>query len=433
MKLYRLGLGGVLCAVLALSSLGAAAELPARELTLSSSIQLALENNLAVQAAESQRTGAIAKVSEAKTLALPKLSASGNYTRVDESSYTALLQGSQNSYDVRLSVSQPLYTGGALPAALKAAVAGNKSAELDYQARCQEVALQVANAYYGHLASEQLVKISEEAVTNAQAHLDVVKASFEAGTVLKTDVLRTELALGQARQNLIKAQNTLELARLGLVMAVGLPSETRVILAKPAVETPQKPSGSISDDLLLANAERPDLLSARAQLDLGAAAVAQARAGLLPSLALVAIQDYSGTEVDDLDGSWSVMLNASFNVFDWGAAKAKVTQARESKKALDLRAKGLEDQIRLEVSQARQAVIEAAERIPLAQASEVQAKDNLELTKVRFDAGLATTVDVLDGQMLLTQTEAAAVQAIYDYNLAKARLAKALGEADRIK
>jgi OMF family outer membrane factor len=147
----------------------------------------------------------------------------------------------------------------------------------------------------------------------------------------------------------------------------------------------------------------------------------------------VASENLRGSELSDLDSGWTLMLNASFNLFDWGAAKAKVTQAEANARGLGLRVKGMEDQLRLEVQQAYQALLEARERIPLAETSVKQAQENLEITKIRYEAGLATTVDVLDSQMLLTQNESASVQASFDYDLALVKLAKASGDTGLIK
>lgn len=413
------------------TSLAASAASPL-ELTLAQSIQLALENNVTLKAAAGQRLAAVAKVEEVKASVKPKVSASGSYTRLSSSVLTPVIaEGSPNSYSLGLSVSQLVYSGGALQAAVKAAEASLDAADLDLESRRQDVVVQVASAYYGLLVSERLADIAAEAVENAEAHLAVVKAAYEAGTVLKTDVLRTEVAAGQARQNLIKAQGGRNLARTGFLMAVGLPAETEVKLVEPGVSPATVPA--FADVLNKAYAKRPDLASARAQVALGAAGVAQAKAGLRPTVTLVASENLQGSELADLSDSWMVTLNASYTVFDWGAAKARLAQAEANARGLELRVKGLQDQILVEVQQAYQALLEARERIPVAETNVTQAKENLSITQIRYEAGLATTVDVLDSQMLLTQSESAYVQAVFDYDLALAKLAKASGDTGLIK
>jgi outer membrane protein TolC len=402
-------------------------------LTMESSIAMALKNNLLVKGADALRDSAVAKVDEARTSVLPKVALNGSYTRLSEGVPVPLpappffAAGSKNSYDFRLSVSQPLYTGGALPAALRAAQASLSAADLDLEAKRQETAWQVAGAYYGLLTAGRLVSVAEESVAAAEAHLAVVKAGYESGTILKTDVLRTEIAQGQARQNLIRARHGEELARLSFATMLGLPGGVHVGLADPPPQT--NPATSLEEDVKLALARRPDLASAREQLQLGRAGVAQAKSGFLPSVALVATDDYKGGALDDLDNSWMVTLNASFSLLDWGAAKARLRQAEDGLSGFEFRVKALEDQIRLEVHQAHQAVTEAEERLPMAEATIRQARENLELTQIRYEAGMATTVDLLDSQALLAQSEANQVQAVYDFNLALARLAKATGEA----
>ncbi|NLG84231.1 MAG: TolC family protein [Firmicutes bacterium] len=427
------------------SVVGAEATVP--ELTLKQCINLALANNALVQAAQLQKDAAEARVTEAKASLLPRFSAAANYLKMNEGTpipvgvvydpttnqfFLQTMEGPAENVELRLSANQPLYTGGALRAGVAAANWAARAAEADLETRRQEVALQVATAYYGLLTAARLVRVNEEALANAEAHLEVVKVLFEAGTVLKTDLLRTEVAVGQARQDLIRARHALEMARLNLVTLVGLPVEAKPQLAEVS---PAKvgPLPDLADCLKIAYANRPELMAVKAQLEAARAALAQTKAGYLPAVSLAAVQSRRGSEPSDLEHSWTVTLNASLNLFDWGVTRARVRQAEDNVRMLELRLKSLEDRIYLEVNQAYQAVREAEERLPLAETMLKQAVENLALTQVRYEAGLATTLDVLDGQVLVTKTETAQVQAVYDYQLARARLAKAMGQVDALE
>ncbi|MDI6870440.1 MAG: TolC family protein [Bacillota bacterium] len=415
----------VLTAIAVMTSPALATE---RLLTLAEAIELALAHSPAVAAAEARLNGAAGRLAEAEAGFLPKLSLSGSYTRLDEvPTYGGMpIPGSSlDNYDLRLVLSQPLYTGGALAAGREAARAGKETAEAQREQARQEAALAVAQAYYGLRTATELKEIARLGLEAAESHAAQVKAAYDAGTVLRTDLLRVQLQVGNARQNLIKAEHGVALARESFLSLVGLEPGTAIRFPELAPPPP------LAEDLEVlvsaALARRPELVALRHSAEAARAGIAAAQAQRRPTVAPALVFNWQGSEVGDLDQSWSFTVSASWNLFDAGAAAARIDQAKAGLAEVEQTLRRVEDGIRLEVRQAYQAVREAEEAIPVALANREQARENLELVRLRYEAGLATPVEVTDAQVLLAQADTGYVQAINDHLVALARLAKASG------
>jgi outer membrane protein TolC len=392
-----------------------------RLLTFDEAVALALKHSPVVGAAEARRRGAAGRLAEAEAGFQPRLSLSGSYTYLSET----FPMGTHDNYGVRFVLSQPLYTGGALEAGQRAAQAGSAGAEAEQERARQEVAYRVAEAYYGLLTAERLKEIARLGLEAAESHAVQLRAAYDAGTVLRTDLLQVQVRVGQARQGLIKAEHGAVLAAESLRSLVGLEPGTAVRLPEPVPPGPF--AGNPEQLIATAVARRPELVALRHAAEAARAGVAAAGAQRRPTVAPALAYDWQGAELGRLDGSWTATLSVSWMLLDGGGVAARIEQAEAGVAEAEEGLRRMEEGIRLEVRQAYQAVREAEEAIPVAQATREQARENLELVRLRYEAGLATPTEVTDAQVLLAQAEAGYVQAVSQHLVARASLAKAAG------
>jgi outer membrane protein len=162
--------------------------------------------------------------------------------------------------------------------------------------------------------------------------------------------------------------------------------------------------------------------------------VGLAASGLFPQASIVFNyerqgDDYrvNGSYYEPDPDSWSVMGVARWKVWDWGKtvwgigeSKAKVFQA-------ECALEEITDGVRLDVKQASLSVIESEKNIQLAETAVSQAEENFRINEERYKGQVATSTDVLDALTLLTQARTNYYSALSDYNVAKARLARATG------
>jgi outer membrane protein TolC len=408
-------------------------------LSLKQSIEIALQKSPTLQAAQ----GAIkeAKYRRLGTISdfLPQVSTQYTYTRLDAPPLLSIPSlgitaqtGTRDVYTWTNSVTQPVFTGGALINSYLLAKIGVDIARVEFEQTKLDLILQVKEAYYAVLTAEKGVEVAEQTVAQLESNLTVAQAFFEVGVTAKNDLLQVEVSMAQARQFLITAQNALEVARAVFNTLLRRSINEPVRLVEALEYAPM----TIDVDLLIEEAlrERPELTLSELGIQSAKKGVGVAASKLFPQVSILFNYERQGDEPavngsrfqHDAD-SWNVMGVAQWNVWDWGKAwwgvgenKAKVFQAE---RALD----EVKDSVRLDVQAASLSVMEAEKNILVAETALSQAEENFRINEERYKGQVATSTDVLDALTLLVQSKTNYYKALSDYNVSKARLQRAIG------
>lgn len=399
------------------------------ELTLADSIRLALANNYTVKMALSDRQASAGKIAENQAGLLPSIS----YAHTEARLLPAPTDTKPNpiikdNFDNKLTLSFPLYTGGRVEGLIRQAKVGLELADLNVAKALQQVKLDATSAYYNVLQARNVLELNQESVDRLAAHLNDVQTHFRVGTVAESDVLRSEVELANAKQNLIKAQNSYDVSVATLRNVMALPFDTAISVKEDlAYQAYDKP---LEDCLSYAVRNRPEAIQATKNVEIAKEGVKIAKSGKMPTLTLNGTEDwYDTAHPGDKNNNWSVSLVLGLNVFDSGLTSGKVIQSEAAlQKAYDQQ-KQTSEAIQLEVQQAYLGMREAEKRIETSKVAVDKAEDDYKIALVRYSAGVGTNLDVLDSQVALTQAKSNYVQALYDYNTSKARLDKAMGLA----
>lgn len=395
------------------------------ELSLADSLAMAYQNNPTAKIADVNRSKAASGVREAKGGRLPTVSLGSTYILdQNQPGVTSSADGSDLSSSLRLNL--PLYTGGRTEAVIKQAELGEDQARLDVAKTRQQLKLDVTSAYYNVLQSKDLAKVSQETVDNMTQHLQNVQAKYEVGTVAKSDVLRSEVELANARQNLLKAQNGYDLSVASLANLIGASVDEGITLKDELEYEAQEVSleGSIAQ----AAKSRPEVVQASLGVSMAQQGVKAAKSGHKPTLAAGGSISWQDAELPDTDDdNWTVSLSASWNVFDGGVTRAKVKSADDSVKQARLQEQQVRDNVTLEVRQAYLSLKEAEKRVETTQVAVSKAEEDLFIAREQYNAGVGTNLDVIDAQLALAQSRNNYTQALYDHNISKAKLDKATG------
>lgn len=400
-----------------------AAEKP---MSLSESIDLALHNNLGLELAQKDIEIAGANVKMANIVKrTPSVSLTNSYTRLDKETQSV----GKDNYATKIGFNNLyLYSGGKLEAAEKAQKLNLKASESGYQANVQQLVYQVKEAYYGVLRSQHLVKVAEENLEGMQSHLKVAQAMFKAGMAPKFDVLRAEVGVSDAKQQMIKATNGVNLAKASFnnVLNRDLDSTVNLVDVKDTVDPADK--ATLNQLVSKAYQQRPEMAKLDASLGAAEEQVKYVKGDKKPNLVLSGGYEWKDSKFFPQDDSWSVTLASNFNLFDGGVIDTQIKQAEYQRDQVKIQVEQAKQNIALEVRQAYLNIQEATEALETAKKTVAQAKEGLKIAEVRYKAGMGTSVERLDAQLALTQAETSHVQALYNYNLAKAQLQKALGE-----
>ncbi|EGO62953.1 TolC family protein [Acetonema longum] len=397
------------------------------ELTLEESIQLALTNNPAVKMAETNKTKASWGVKAARANKAPSVTLTHTSSRVrsDPSKSAGVSQIGERFENVA-DLTWPIYTSGKVEGTIAQAKLGLKVAELGTAEARQQIKLEATTAYFNLLQAGHLVTLNQESVDRLAAHLKNVQAQYAAGTVAKTDVLRSEVELANAQQDLIQVQNSADLAAAALNNVLGLPLDTQITikdqLKQEAVEW------TMEESIGKAMADRPDAAQAKTNVQIAKYGVTVARSDRYPTIALFASQGYNDDEFPGDDNSnWAVGVSATWNVFDSGLSRSKVRQSQADLEYAKLQQKQALDGVELEVRQAYLNVREAEKRIATNQVAVNKAEEDYKIAQVRYTSGVGTNLDVIDSEVALTRAKTNYIQALYDYNTSRAQLEKAVG------
>jgi outer membrane protein TolC len=327
-------------------------------------------------------------------------------------------------------------------AAVRAAKVTKQQALAQYQATLTDTLLSVRLAYYDILLAAEQITVNETSVNLLQKELDDQQRRFDAGTVPNFNVLRAKVSLANARPPLIQAQNNYRIAKNNLANLLGynLPRDIWENIPLKLTDTLDAMPYQINlpDALQQALNNRPELVALRKTEELQRLNITDASSGYKPSLSVFAGYNWFNAQFTppvtldhDING-WNAGAQVSWDIFDGMLTHGKVIQAKalytKSITAVDEEMRDIE----LEVRTAYSDFLEAQEVLESQKTVQDEAEESLREANSRAEAGTGTQLDVLDAENSLTQARSTQVQALHDYDAARARFERAIG-ADMVQ
>ncbi len=397
-----------------------------RPITLDEAVEIALRRNpglrqaqTAIEQAEHTRLGAWGGF-------LPNLNLSYGYSNASSGRLDPTGQGIvTTSYSAQLRATYNLFDGWQRFTDLKGARLGVVEQNARYRQTEFQTIQQVKQAYAAAVASRELVDVEQRRVQRQADQLEFVRQQLQLGRATRSDSLRSQVDLNNARLALLNAENNARTSTYRLTEVVG--SETRIgPVAEAALELPPLP---FTRDQLFQVAERtaPALRTAEAATEAAEAAVASARSGYLPTLAFSGGWAWANSEFPPNNRSWSLSLSGSYPLFNGFQRETQVYRARAT---ADL-AREQERAAQLNLSSELDAAYSTAEAaqagIGLAEQNVELSEESLRVVQERYRLGLATILDLQDAQITLTQAEVDLVTRRFDSQVAVAQIEALLG------
>jgi len=406
--------------------------------TLNESINTALENNWSVKAKEEKVLESEYAERSARAGFYPAFNMSYSYTRLNEVTSVKIAGrgtlefGDKNSFQWMATVTQPLFTGFALTSAHELAKLGIDQSRVDVELAKLDLALQVKESYFNILGADKAVGVAKSAVESLESHLGVAKNFYDVGMIPINDVLKAEVEMANAQHGLIRAQNGAKLARASFGVLLSNSVDETFDVEDILKYTPEAPDfNACLEKALKARPEIKAIDLTTGQID---QQVNLAKSKYYPEAAFtysyIKAGDTPAVSGSDFQkaNSWQATLGLSWTFWDWNKTKSSVSQAESQKLQVAKTRKAIEDGIRLELKSAILNLKEAEEKIPTAEKAVKQAEENLRVSEERYKAQVTTSTEVLDAQTLLSQARMNYYSALYDHNLARATLLRAVGE-----
>lgn len=427
--------------------------------TLSASVAAALEKSLSLDSADRAIDKAEWEKKKAFKSFLPVLSSTYSYTRLEDPPSTTTMEysafntgapapvllplvptgtrrytiGTEDNYQARVTLSQPLFTGYKLKSAYELAKVGIDVAKVNKEKEMLDIVLKTKESYFSILQAEKAVEVADQAVKQFEAHLDVAQNFFNEGMITKNQVLETEVNMAEAIQAGIKAENLVFLAKARfnniLRRPIDAPVQVEDILAYRPFDH------DLPYCLNQAMTLRPEIRAVRLKIDMAREQVRFSRAGYYPTVALAANHTWKGDSYKVNGGrsatedhaSWDVTVGLTWEFWNWMKTRDAV---RSSKADQDMAYNGLiqiQDGIRLEVNHYFLSLKEAEKQIFVTEKAIERAEENYRMSEERYKVQIGTSTEVIDAATLLTSARRRYYDALYNYNLAWATLEMVMG------
>lgn len=409
-----------------------------RPLSLVDALNIALQQNGAILRGRSDLQAQYGVVVQTRAIVLPKLAANGNYQHTTEIETIPVpsISPIENSWAANIQLTQSIYQGGQLVSALRSAKLTKEQAMLQYRTVMADALLQVRIVYYDVLSAAEQIAV-EEASTNllTQQRDDQAKRNA-AGTVPRFNVLQAEVELANEQPKLIQARNAYRVAKNNLVNQLGYHLPPEVLENVPVELSDKLDADPMQVDLPAAIAqalqERTELLALRKQEQLEREAIVNAQAGYKPTAQIFGA--YGGRSAEFLTSDlgytvrgWTAGAQVTWTFFDGLLTQGKIQQAKALHEGAQVDVDNEARTIELEVRTDYSDFLEASEVVESQKKVQEEAEESLRLARARNDAGTGTQLDVLSAQTSLRQAHSTQVQALHDYDVARARLERAIG------
>ncbi len=408
--------------------------------TAADAVATALRENPDAALARQRIAAAEAMIEQANAAWMPQLSVSGRYTETNSpmTAFGSILN--QRAFSFGLDFNQPgridnlnlagtvgynLYSGGRATAGRAAARAGARAAEEDLRATHQQLATEAIKALLNLRKAREAVSALAAGVRAYEAALGNARLRFDAGQVLKADLLSLEVQLAQTREQLTSARHGAALAERAFLFVLGRAS----VSSEPIeVATEDAALAALTVPAAASSTDRPELVGLRQRLAAAEKRVAVARGARRPTVNAFASYQYDqGWKLDRHADGWVAGVSVDLNVFDGGQTSGKIRQAEAELAQVKEMLRKAELGFALEAEQARLAYASAHERLAVSTQTVAQAEESAALSRARFEQGALLGADLIGVETRLLEARLRRTVTEADERIALAELHRALG------
>ncbi|MBN2009598.1 TolC family protein [candidate division KSB1 bacterium] len=428
-------------------------------LTIEQSVAIALDKNPDIQIAEKQLKKAGAQVWESYANLLPSVDGSINYQHAwdlqtnivpnflkstfvqvglpgakDLPDYLEFSFGLENTLNYGMQLKQPLFLGGAGIAGVRIAHAAHYASEQQLELKKQQLVYNTVNAFYGCLLAQELVRVQEEALDQAEANYQLVVKKYDAGSASGFDKMRAQVEVANLKPGLINARNNYQAALTGLRTVMGLPKDTQLkILGELSFEADEYEGVQLEEFQNRAFVNRPELMGLKAQKKIASNGVSIARSELLPKIFFAT--DYSFMEMRNdnkfrhpqASKGFTSAISLQMPIFQSFKRMKQYQQATLDYRITLDSEKQLRDGIIADVEISYNKYLETRGKYTAAKESIQLAEEALRLANLTYEEGASTQLDVMNSQLALTRAKLNYASALYEYQMARYGLRRATG------
>lgn len=401
------------------------------EVTLADCIKLAISNHPAIVSAISNAEIYESRIGQAWSSYFPTISAGLSYSRNDmlntmgNNAYMRMMVQRYNMFYVpTISANMLLFDFGKTKANADLARKNYESSRYDAETSIESVIYNVKVAYYNMVFAQAQKIVYEDTVKDYELQLKQAEAYYKIGKKAKIDVTTAQYNLGNAKVNLIKAKNTLELASVELANAVGIPEMENVVL-KDGMNTKMY-DVNFPDLIKTAEDSRPSLLSAKKKLDAAELNIRSAKRAFTPDLSAFGSYDHGGRQISS-DYGYQVGVQFNYTSLNLMSLKKQLDEANATYKKYAADYEQAKQNVYLEVKSAYISLLNSHDSLGVAKLALQQAKEQQYQAFRRYQVGLGNAIEFKDAENTYLNAQLSYYSNLLDYNVNAAELERVIG------
>ncbi|MNB73624.1 Outer membrane efflux protein BepC precursor [compost metagenome] len=324
----------------------------------------------------------------------------------------------------------PLYTGGLIPAAQRAAGAASEQASAEREAQRQSLTVQLAQAYFGQRLAEQAVVVRRDVRDGLNRHLSDAEKLEREGFATRAQRLQATVARDKAEREYQKTLNDLATLKAALATLLRSGGDVQPLSPLFVQRTPLEPVANFERT---AQARQPQIARLRAIVAQAEQGVRVQQAKLKPTIFLFGQYDFRRRDEMLTDPDWAFGIGLKYTFLSPNSRPAQISAARAQQEQAEAGLREAENQVALGVRKAWNELETARQQFVLLDSSIAQADENLRLQELAFREGQATSLDVIDARLGLGGARVERAQAAYQYDIALAQLLEVSGQMDRFE
>ena len=328
-----------------------------------------------------------------------------------------------------VTVTQPVFMGGALVAANKMADINEEMAANSLEMKRQGTLYNIDHAYWQVVSLRHKQTLAESYVALVKKLKTDVQKMIDQGVATKGDGLSVGVRVNEAEMALTEVVDGLELSKMLLCQLCGLPVDEKIMLAdeeSKSIPSTQSPLNSLNYD------NRPELKVLQNTVDLSKQTTNVLKAGNLPQVLLTG--GYAVTNPNTFNGFekkfggvWNAGVVVRVPIWNWGDVKYKVRASKVATAMAKMEMDDAREMIELQVNQSNFKVNEAQKKLEMANANVANADENLRMANLGFKEGTVSVATVMEAQTAWQQAQSKKIDAEIGVKLSQVELQKALG------
>ncbi|OGB68336.1 MAG: hypothetical protein A2Y94_15735 [Caldithrix sp. RBG_13_44_9] len=411
--------------------------LPGQEaLTLEDCLRLALQNSRQMKISNMSIQQSQEKIWETRAQRIPSFTLSGTYTHFGKVSSFSIPMGpttrtfqfgipDRANLDARVQWS--LFTWGRISSSISMSRLGKDLSITRRRSDLTQIIYQALQGFYSVLLNEKIIQLHSENLQRAESLWQITQKRFAAGGIPKLEVLRAEVQVKNTESTLEEARGNLKKSRLFLSKTLGDPQYSYQIKG----QLQYVPLSIVPEEIIeKALAVRSDIQTLELQQDISRQQVKLAYSSNKPNLSLFSgynVQNgFDPTNPESFVSNWNMGLQLSFPLFDGFATVHKTNQAKIESQKTTLQKEELQDLVTLQIQQAVTTLEQAALKIISQEKNIELAEEALRVTTDQFQQGIVSSMDVLNAQQTLAQSEMMYTQALFNHIMARIEISRAM-------